>query len=148
MSESGVETTIMDPMSQVSITRISRGRYKATAESGSTLHFGEGDDEFSAVELLLAALGGCTAIDVDYLTSRRAEPTSFEVLVDAEKVKDPEHGNRLADVTITFRLRFPEGPEGDAARAVLPAAVQSSHDRLCTVGRTVELPTPVATQIE
>ncbi len=139
---------MMVPMSRVSITRTALGRYKAIAESGATLEFGEGDDEFSAVELLLAALGGCTAIDVDYLTSRRANPDSFEVVVEAEKVKDPAQGNRLADVTLTFRLRFPEGTAGDAARAVLPDAVQRSHDRLCTVGRTMELPTPVTTHIE
>ena len=48
---------------------------------------------------------------------------------------------------MTFRVRFPAGPEGDAAREVLPEAVQRSHDRLCTVGRTVELGTPVVTHI-
>jgi len=32
--------------------------------------------------------------------------------------------------------------------AVLPDAVKKSHDRLRTVGRTVELGTPVATRIE
>jgi putative redox protein len=31
---------------------------------------------------------------------------------------------------------------------VLPLAVQRSHDQLCTVGRTVELGTPIATTIE
>ncbi|MCU0278704.1 MAG: OsmC family protein [Candidatus Nanopelagicales bacterium] len=135
-------------MPRVTITRTALGRYKATAESGAELHFGEGDDEFSAVELLLAALGGCTGADVDYLTSRRAQPSDFDVVVEAEKVKDPEQGNRLSDVTVTFRLRFPDGDDGDAARTVLPVAVQRSHDRLCTVGRTVELPTPVVTHIE
>ena len=49
---------------------------------------------------------------------------------------------------MTFRIAFPSGPDGDAARAVLPEAVQRSHDRLCTVGRTVELATPIATRIE
>ena len=52
------------------------------------------------------------------------------------------------DVTVTFRVTFPTDPDGDAAREVLPAAVQRSHDRLCTVGRTVELATPIETRIE
>lgn len=109
---------------------------------------GPGDDaQFTPTELLLAAIGGCTAVDVDYLTSRRAEPTSFEVRVDAEKIRD-EGGNRLRDIEVTFRLRFPEGEDGDRARSVLPEAVKRSHDRLCTVGRTVELGTPVANHIE
>jgi uncharacterized OsmC-like protein len=49
---------------------------------------------------------------------------------------------------VTFRLTFPDGEGGDAARALLPEAVQRSHDRLCTVSRTVELGTPVTTGIE
>lgn len=45
-------------------------------------------------------------------------------------------------------MTFPDGEAGDAARAVLPKAVAESHDRLCTVGRTVELPTPVEMRID
>jgi uncharacterized OsmC-like protein len=67
--------------------------------------------------------------------------------VEADKVRD-ENGNHLTGVEVTFRVTFPDGEAGDAARALLPDAVQRSHDRLCTVGRTVELPTPVGTQIE
>jgi putative redox protein len=46
------------------------------------------------------------------------------------------------------RLAFPAGAAGDAARAVLPDAVRKSHDGLCTVGRTVELGTPIGTRVE
>jgi len=98
-------------------------------------------------ELLLIAIGGCTAIDVDILTSRRSEPESFQIDVEADKVRD-DGGNHLANITVTYRVTFPEGEDGDQARAILPDAVRRSHDRLCTVGRTVELPTPIATRIE
>ena len=115
---------------------------------GGTLVVGNGSDEgFSPSELLLAALASCTAIDVDVLTSRRAEPTSFEVRVDATKVRD-ELGNRLQDLVVTFRVAFPEGPAGDAAREVLPEAVRRSHNRLCTVGRTIETGPVIGTRIE
>jgi uncharacterized OsmC-like protein len=97
--------------------------------------------------LLLAGIGGCTAADVDLLTSRRAEPDTFEIAVDADKVRD-EAGNHLADIVVTFRIRFPEGEQGDKARALLPDAVKKSHERLCTVSRTVELGTPIASRIE
>jgi hypothetical protein len=43
---------------------------------------------------------------------------------------------------------FPAGEDGDQARAILPDAVSKSHDRLCTVGRTVEIGTPITTLIE
>src|SRR5690606_10530643 len=114
---------------------------------GGTLLIGTGDDaEFTPTELLLAALGSCTAIDVDALTSRRAEPESFEVQVDANKVRDAS-GNRLTDIEVTFRVVFPDGEAGDAARELLPEMVKRSHDRLCTVSRTIELGTPITTRI-
>jgi uncharacterized OsmC-like protein len=80
------------------------------------------------------------------LTSRRAEPTEFTVDVAAEKVHDTI-GNRLTDIGVTFHVSFPGGEGGDAARALLPGAVRRSHDSLCTVGKTVELGTPVTTKI-
>ena len=137
-----------DPQRTVTITRRSAGRYTAVNGRGGTLELGTGDYEgFTPVELFLAAIGGCTAVDVDILTTRRAEPESFVVEVGGEKVRD-ENGNRMQDLSVTFRLTFPRGEGGDAARALLPEAVRRSHDRLCTVSRTVELGTPVTTRIE
>ena len=132
----------------VSLRRTSAGRYVATNARGGELAFGSGgDDDFTPVELLLAAIGGCSAIDVDILTTRRSEPASFEVEVAAEKLRD-EEGNHLGPVEMVFRVRFPDGEGGAAARELLPDAVRKSHERLCTVSRTVELPTPVTVAIE
>jgi putative redox protein len=132
---------------QVSIARVAAGKYAVTNERGGTIGVGSGaDGEFTPVELLLAAIGACTSIDVDVLTSRRAEPTSFTVEVAAEKVRD-ELGSRVKDITVRFVVSFPEGEGGDAARALLPGAVRRSHDSLCTVSRTIEIGTPIATEI-
>jgi putative redox protein len=132
---------------QVSIARDAAGKYTVTNEHGKTISVGTGSDgEFTPVELLLAAIGACTSIDVDVLTSRRAEPTAFTVDVAAEKIRDTL-GSRLTDIGVTFRVSFPEGEGGDAARDLLPGAVRRSHDSLCTVSRTVELGTPVKTEI-
>jgi putative redox protein len=132
----------------VRLERIKNSRYTAVNERGGTISMGTGDGtDFTPVELLLAAIGGCTAIDVDTLTSRRAEPDSFEIVIDAEKVRDAE-GNHLADIQVTFRIAFPAGEQGDRARELLPDAVRKSHDRLCTVSRTVELGMPVTPRIE
>ncbi len=131
----------------VTIERTGPGRLTVTNARGGQLSFGDGDGtEFSPTELLLAAIGGCTAIDIDVLTTRRAEPDSFEVTVAGDKVRD-QSGNRLTGIEVTFRLVFPATEQGDRARAILPDAVRQSHDRLCTVGRTVELGTPIATAI-
>jgi len=132
----------------VRLERTQNSRYVITNDRGGHISIGSGEGtDFTPVDLLLAGIGGCTAIDVDILTSRRAEPEAFEVLVDAEKVRDAA-GNHLTDIVVTFRVRFPEGEAGDKARALLPDAVKKSHERLCTVSRTVELGTPIATRIE
>jgi putative redox protein len=131
----------------VTVSREPDGVFIAGNVRGGTLTVGDGTGEaFTPTELLLAAIGACTAIDVATLTSRRAEPDSFEVHVDAEKVRD-DGGNRLQDLAVTFRVSFPDGTGGDAARELLPEAVRRSHDRLCTVSRTVELGTPVAARV-
>jgi putative redox protein len=123
--------------------------YTATNARGGTITVGTADTtDFSPVELLLVAIGTCTAIDVDVLTSRRAEPDSFTVAVDAEKLRDEKGRNSLTDIAVTFRIRFPEGEGGDKARALLPDAVKRSHEQLCTVSRTVELGTPVTLVIQ
>ena len=132
----------------VRLERIGNSKYVVTNDRGGQIRIGRGEGtDFTAVDLLLTAIGGCTAVDVDILTSRRAEPEKFEILVDADKVRD-EAGNRLTDIVVAFRIRFPEGEDGDKARELLPDAVRKSHDRLCTVSRTVELGTPIADRIE
>jgi putative redox protein len=129
------------------IERVAAGQFAAVNSRGGRIVFGTGGDEsFTPTELLMIAIGGCTAIDIDIITGRRAEPESFEIIVDADKVRD-EGGNRLANIEVTYRLRFPAGAAGDEARAVLPAAVKRSHDQLCTVGRTIEAPTPITNRI-
>jgi uncharacterized OsmC-like protein len=132
----------------VSIDRVTAGHFTARNDRGGAIAVGTGGDEdFTPVELLLAAIGGCTAIDVDILTTRRAEPEAFGVEVGAEKVRDAQ-GNHLAAIGVAFRVVFPAGEGGDAARALLPDAVRRSHDRLCTVSRTIELGIPVTSRVQ
>ncbi len=130
----------------VSLHRDDTGHYTVTNARGSTLTIG-GETDFTPVELLLAAIAGCTSIDVDHLTVRRAVPDSFVVDVDAQKVAD-ERGNHLDDLTVTFRIVYPEGDGGDRARAILPDIVAKSHDRLCTVSRTIMIGTDITTVLE
>lgn len=131
----------------VTINRIASTKYTVTNERGGEMTIGTGEgSEFTPIELLLAAIGGCTAVDVDILTGRRSEPDAFTVRVDADKVRD-EQGNHLSGIRVTFQLKFPDTAAGGQARAILPDVVRKSHDRLCSVGRTVEIGTPIATRI-
>jgi putative redox protein len=127
----------------IDLARIGEGRYKATNGRGGVLPIGSGDDpDFSPVELLLAAIAGCSAIDVDLITGRRADAVSFDVHAEGHKVRD-EQGNHLVGLTVTFAVQFPEGEAGDRAREALPRALQQTRDRLCTVGRTVAIGEPI-----
>ena len=137
-----------DTERSVALSRTGKARFRATNVRGGALEFGEGaDSDFTPVELLLAAIGTCSAIDIDIVTSRRAEPTEFRAEVRGDKIRDAEEGNRLVNLVVEFAITFPEGEAGDKARETLPRAVKMSHDRLCTVSRTVEVGTPVTTTV-
>jgi len=133
-----------DSLRSVQLSRVGKAIYTATNIRGGSITLGEGNDQdFSPVELLLVAIAGCAAIDVDYITGKRAEPLTFEVRSEGDMVRD-DNGNHLSNLKVTLDVVFPEGAEGDAARVVLPRAIAQSHDRLCTVSRTVQLGTPVS----
>lgn len=133
---------------RVTLRRTRLGHYEAMNVRGGAIPMGSGESEdFTPVELLLAAIAGCSAVDVDHLTSRRAEPLEFAVAAEGQKTSTDELGNHLTDLEVTFTVRFPEGDAGDQAREMLPRAVRISHDRLCTVSRTVQLGTSVEMKV-
>lgn len=133
-----------ETLRQVDLAQIGEGRFKAVNARGGVLPIGSGDDpDFTPVELLLASLGACTALDVDAITGKRAAAEAFDVHVDAHKVRD-DGGSHLVDVAVTLSVRFPVGEAGDRARDILPRAIRQSADRLCTVGRTLQLGTSIA----
>ncbi len=128
-----------DTERSVELTRTAPSRYTATNVRGTTLSIGDGStDDFTPVELLLVALAGCTALTVDPLVARRAEPETFDVRTRADKIRD-EQGNHLVDLRMIFDVAFPEGADGDRARELLPDAIVKAEERLCTVSRTLAL---------
>ena len=128
---------------EVTLERLEEGVYLAHNTRGGRLRLGsKAGEDFTPVELLLAAIAGCSAVDVDVVTGRRSPAESFGARVEAEYVRD-EGGNILRDITLTFAITFPADEAGDAAREILPRAARTSHDRTCTVSRTIEAGTPV-----
>ncbi|HCG2961426.1 TPA: OsmC family protein [Corynebacterium striatum] len=126
----------------VDVTRIGPTHYRATNAEGASLDFGRGEGLLTPVELLLAAVAGCSAVDVDVVTSRRAEPEAFDVHIEATRV-DEDGAARLSDVEVGFTLRFPDTPEGRQAQSMVDNLIRISHEKDCTVSRTVEHPTNV-----
>jgi uncharacterized OsmC-like protein len=137
-----------DSHRQVEFERLANSSYEVRNVRGGTIRVGSGgaDTDFTPVELLLAAIGTCSAIDVDIVVSRRSEPSEFRAVVSGDKLRD-DNGNRLENLALEFTIRFPEGEAGDEAREALPRAVKMSHDRLCTVSRTVEVGTPITSAV-
>ncbi|HEX6759812.1 MAG TPA: OsmC family protein [Propionibacteriaceae bacterium] len=134
-------------MPTVNLSRLSQHHFEATNSRGGTLSFGKKKaGEFTPVELLLVAIAGCTAMDVDAITVKRSEPLRFEVSCSGHSTKS-EHGNHVTDIVVDFDVEFPDSDGGREARGVLEIAIRKSHDRLCTVTRTVELETPVDSRL-
>ena len=128
----------------IDLHQIGEHRWKATNSRGGGVSIGPGEDpDFTPVELLLAALVGCGAADLDYIAGKRAPFESFLARAEGHKIRD-EQGTHMVQLKVTFDVTFPEGEGGDAAREVLPRTLQQIEDRLCTVGRTVALGEPVA----
>lgn len=137
-----------DTLRSVTMRRLDEGVYLARNARGGELRFGSNAGvDFTPVELLLAAVAGCTAVDVDVVTGRRAVAEQFEVAAQAHKVPTESGGTILRDIQVTFRVRFGDDADGDAARAVLPRALAASHERTCTVSRTIDAGTSVVTRL-
>lgn len=146
MSTDATDSMPPDTLRTVTLERVDEGVYAARNPRGGHLLFGShAGADFTPVELLLAAIAGCSAVDVDVVTGRRARPEHFEVVAQAHKVRADHGGTVLQDISITFDVQFAPGEAGDAARAILPRALQTSHDRTCTVSRTIEAGVPVRT---
>ncbi|WP_084106353.1 OsmC family protein [Demequina sp. NBRC 110056] len=133
---------------QVTLTREAEGVYLARNADGAEYRFGHNvDGALSSVELLLVAIAGCSSTDLDVMTSRRAEPTRFDVTVSADKVGGSSPAI-LRDIDVLFDVAFPEGEDGDKARARVGAALKAAEERTCTVSRTVAAGVPVELRTE
>jgi uncharacterized OsmC-like protein len=137
-----------DSERRVTLERTGPLEFRVTNRKGGSMVIGgEGQDTFTPIDLLLAGIAGCTAMDVDAITGKKAQPERFDVSIRADKIKARD-GNRLENIVVNFEVRFPATEEGAAAATGLHAAARRSHDRLCVVSRTVELGTPIAVRID
>ncbi len=103
------------------------GSQKSGADDGAT----------RPKELLLLALGGCTAFDVEViLKKKRVALTRFEVSVKAEEVT--EHPMVFTKVELTYRF---EG-EGVAVPD-LERAIRLSQEKYCSVSTMLRQACPI-----
>src|SRR6202453_4053943 len=64
----------------IRLERTANSRYVTTNDRGGQISMGTGEGtDFTPVDLLLAAIGGCTGADGGIPTARRAQPGSVRV---------------------------------------------------------------------
>ena len=105
------------------------------ATKHSVVMSGQGKEDgvgMSPSQLLLVALGGCTAYDVvNILTKKRQRLTGLEIEVTGEQEPDPPWTYRK--IHLTYRLRG----RGLSEKAVQDA-IELSKNKYCSVGATLE----------
>lgn len=94
------------------------------------------------VQLLIASIAGCSAVDVvDILGKMRVPLESLEVVVEADRVADPPR--RLSRVRLVYQTRGV--PAGDEQK--LRRAVALSHEKYCSVLHTLRPEVEVESEI-
>ncbi|MBM4116432.1 OsmC family protein [bacterium] len=91
----------------------------------------------SPVELVLAALAGCMAMDIlSMLAKMRARIEDFRIEARAERAPEPPRVFTKVDLTIRVR--------GDVKPRQIEKAIALSHERYCSVGAMLKPSVPIA----
>ncbi len=93
---------------------------------------GGNDEGFRPMQMLLAALGGCSSIDViSILKKQRVEPFELRVTLDGERDTGKE-ANLWKKVHAHFQFT------GDVSKEKAERAVELSITKYCSVSKTLE----------
>jgi putative redox protein len=120
-------------MQTASVTWIDQQRFVATSPSGHAITIDSDRQSNTApgpMELLLMALGACTATDiVIVLKKKRQNLESLEVLCSGERA--PEPPAVWIKLELVYRLR------GTLEEAAVRHAIQLSDEKYCSVSATL-----------
>jgi putative redox protein len=123
----------------ISIKRIEENfHFQATNEDGATLEMdaspemGGQNKGMRPTQLLLAAVGGCSSIDVLLILQKQRQiPTSFSVDVEGIKENVLEY-SLFRDICLHFKI------EGAIDPIKAKKAIELSLDKYCSVSKTFE----------
>lgn len=123
-------------MSEVAVTWVQGDQFVASGSGGHSIVLDAPDGRaawqgFKPSELLLAAVGGCTAVDViDILGKMRQRVSGLRVSVRGEQREDyPRAFERIA---VHYEVRGK-----DIAVAAVERAINLSEEKYCSVAATV-----------
>jgi putative redox protein len=123
----------------VEVERTDHG-FIARNDRGATISFGTGGDDadFTPVELLLAALGGCNIVTVEPLTAKRGHRlVRLAATIEAEKIKP----NQLGTVVMTYNVELP--PDDPQAAQAFHDVAKRVHTLACTVSTALQSETEI-----
>lgn len=111
---------------------------EAQNEEGNTLvmdastDIGGNGKGMRPMQVLLSALGGCSAIDVILILRKQKQTvTSFEIELEAEREKINEY-SLFKDITLHFKIK------GEVEFEKAERAIQLSLEKYCSVAKTLE----------
>lgn len=124
---------------RITLNRINDAvHFETKNEDGAAIHIDGSPDVggenkgMRPMQLLLSALGGCSAIDiVNILKKQRQKIGSFQIIVDGEREKDVTPAV-WQTVQIHFILT------GKINKAYLKRAVELSVEKYCSVAKTMK----------
>ncbi len=93
------------------------------------------------MDLALAALAGCTAIDVISILEKQRQPVT-DLVVHVEGERAPDHPRRYTRVTVTYEVHG-----AGRRRQAVERAVALSEDKYCSVSATFREPTEIVSNI-
>ncbi len=124
----------------IELKQLDKGfHFEAKDASGHSVHIDAGeniggkDQGFRPMQMLLAGLGGCSAIDiVMILKKQRQTIDSFEIGIDGEREADKQP-SLWKSIQIHFKLK------GQIDIEKAERAVALSMDKYCSVSKTLEI---------
>jgi putative redox protein len=120
---------------EINTTWNSADGYIAENKFGATVLMGkstDGSPAISPMEMLLAALAGCTAIDiVDILRKKRQLPSDFKI-----RVRGNQRTDEYPKVYTAFEVEYLLWGENLVEKDV-EQAIQLSEEKYCSVGGTL-----------
>ncbi len=118
--------------------------FDGKSQSGHTVRFDAGSEHAagpSPMEMVLAALCGCTSVDVVSILQKKREPLDgLTVLAEAEQAA--EAPRVFTKIHLTYRIR------GKVTRKAAEDAVSLSKNKYCSVSKMLEKAATVDYSIE
>lgn len=134
---------------KINLERIDKAYHMlATNELGNTVEtdgspsIGGGNKAMSPMQMLVAALGGCSSIDVINLLDKMRQPLDdIKVEINGERVPD-QVPSLFTKIHMSYKLY------GDIDEKKAEKAVRMSVEKYCSVGKIIEKTAPITWDFE